>query len=517
MNSPIDFDLAVVGGGLGGLAAASLAQRLGMKVALLEAHSRLGGCAGYFPRGPFTFDAGATALMGLDPRQPVGALIDVVGLELEATVTPAYRVHLPDRTLDIVSNSTEFEAASAAAFPDLRAQGRFWRLQEMVGRLLFDVAGQVPRLPLRSFSDVCHNLGILGIRGLGAGVLSLITVQDVLKLMGLHQDRAFRFLISMLLQDTAQAGPEIVPFANAAACLQAYRNGMSRPKGGMQALVSGLGTRFAQLGGDLQTSTIVDRIKRVEDHRFELTTRRRRRLRARQVVLNLPLDRGAALLGWPLEGAVEKRHRRSKATWSAFTGYVAISRKGVPDDTPLFHQVLQSYEQPIHDGNNVLVSLSAVEDEGYGPPDTRVATLSTHVKPLEWLGMDRRSLEARKVEFQDRMVRALRRALPDAPDQLVHAEFATPRSFQRYTRRTEGRVGGAPVSRWNSNLLAVGSDAFGPGVWVVGDSVFPGQGTMATVLSGIRVIEQVSKMSWDEIQKTFGSSGTRSFLLDSRI
>src|SRR4051812_11683617 len=46
------YDLAVIGGGVGGLAAAALAQRLGRRTVLLEAHTRLGGCAGYFPRGP---------------------------------------------------------------------------------------------------------------------------------------------------------------------------------------------------------------------------------------------------------------------------------------------------------------------------------------------------------------------------------------------------------------------------------------------------------------------------------
>ena len=50
-------DLVVVGGGMGGLACAALSQRRGLRVALLEAHSKLGGCAGYFDRGPFTFDA----------------------------------------------------------------------------------------------------------------------------------------------------------------------------------------------------------------------------------------------------------------------------------------------------------------------------------------------------------------------------------------------------------------------------------------------------------------------------
>ena len=48
------FDLIVVGGGMGGLATAALAQRLGLRTALLEAHTKLGGCAGYFRRGDFT-------------------------------------------------------------------------------------------------------------------------------------------------------------------------------------------------------------------------------------------------------------------------------------------------------------------------------------------------------------------------------------------------------------------------------------------------------------------------------
>jgi phytoene dehydrogenase-like protein len=91
--------------------------------------------------------------------------------------------------------------------------------------------------------------------------------------------------------------------------------------------------------------------------------------------------------------------------------------------------------------------------------------------------------------------------LPDfRPKTLVHQEFASPRSFQRYTRRTLGAVGGPPVSRRNSNFLAVGSDVFGPGIWVVGDSVFPGQGTMAAVLSAIRVVERITGKTWDSLR-----------------
>ncbi len=274
---------------------------------------------------------------------------------------------------------------------------------------------------------------------------------------------------------------------------------MSRPVGGMQALAEGIGSRFSAMGGDLRVASKVDRVEAVDSEGFVVKTRRRQEIRTRQVAFNLPLDLAAGLLGRPLIGRLARRERQSRASWSAFTGYLAIRRSAVPDDGPLFHQVLQHYELPIHDGNNVLISLSPPDDPGYGPPEVRIATMSTHTRPADWDGLDRPAYEAKKADYQARMVAALRQALPDAPDSLVHAEFASPRSFARYTRRCLGAVGGPPVSRRNSNFLAVGSDVLGPGLWVVGDSVFPGQGTMAVVLSAIRVVERITGRRWADL------------------
>lgn len=506
------FDLVVIGGGMGGLATAALSQSLGMRTCLLEAHTKLGGCAGYFRRGPYTFDAGATALMGLREGEPLGDLLRTLRVDFETAETSAYRVHLPDRSIDVVSNPTRFLDEVRRVFSGgdrlAEARKRFWTLQGFVGSALFQAASGVPRLPLRAFRDLPHNLRILGVRGLLAAATSVLTVDHVLGILGLRNDREFRSWVAMLLQDTAQAGPETVPFANAAACLQAYRLGMSRPRGGMRALVDGIGQAFVRDGGDLRTAALVDHVEFAANHHsggssspgFEVTTRRRERLQARQVVFNLPLDLAARLLGRPLEGRLAAYERRSRAAWSAFTGYVAIDRSAISDETPLFHQVLQSYDQPIHDGNNVLISLSAPDDEGYGPPEVRLATLSTHTRPSDWVGLGTTEYQLKKAQFRDRLLSAIRRALPGAEASLVHAEFASPRSFQRYTRRQQGAVGGPPVRRSTSNFLAVGSDVLGPGLWLVGDSVFPGQGTMATVLSAIRVVERISGLAWDQIR-----------------
>ncbi len=183
------------------------------------------------PEGPYTFDAGATALMGLGPGEPIGELLARIGVDFEACRTPRYRVHLPDRTLDIGPDARAFEAASAAAFPgkDMRPSalleapgGR--RDQALPGRRTESLGCRSDRSATWPTTS-----RILGPGGLLAASTWCLTVLDVLRLLGLDRDVPFRSLVAMLLQDTAQAGPETVPFANAAACLQAYRLGMSRP------------------------------------------------------------------------------------------------------------------------------------------------------------------------------------------------------------------------------------------------------------------------------------------------
>jgi phytoene dehydrogenase-like protein len=55
--------IAIVGGGLSGMATALLLQSNGFSTILLEAHTQLGGCSGFYPRNGFSFDVGATTLV----------------------------------------------------------------------------------------------------------------------------------------------------------------------------------------------------------------------------------------------------------------------------------------------------------------------------------------------------------------------------------------------------------------------------------------------------------------------
>lgn len=491
-------DLCVVGGGIGGLALAALAQRKGLKSVICESHTKLGGCAGYFDRGPYTFDCGATALMGLNPGEPIRDLVNRIELKFEGVATPEYRMCLPDDDLVMTRDSTMWQSRMLQMFPDLgQNAGRFWRLQEVIGKTMFEAASGLPRLPLRGLTDIYHNLKILGVRGSLISATSVVTVMDLLRLLRLHQNPKFVAIVAMLLQDTAQAGPETVPLANAAACLQAYRFGLSRPQGGMKAFAEGLGEAFARSGGDLRTATIVDSVMPLAEGSqsgYLLKTRRGQEIKARQVAFNLPVDLAAKLLDKSTN--LQKLDYRTRAQWSAFTCYAAIDASFVAGYKALFHHVLQDYCKPIHDGNNVLISLSPEGDEGYAPADVRTITMSTHVRPADWHGLSNNDYQAKKQEYSSRMMSALQRAFPGVDQAIRHIEFASPRSFARYTRRTLGRVGGPPVSRRSSNLMAVDPGVLGQGLWLVGDSVFPGQGTMAVVMCAMRVLERMTGESW---------------------
>ena len=57
-----DYDVVVIGGGAGGLSAAALCQKAGMKTLVLEQSERIGGCCSTFEAEGFHFDVGASVV-----------------------------------------------------------------------------------------------------------------------------------------------------------------------------------------------------------------------------------------------------------------------------------------------------------------------------------------------------------------------------------------------------------------------------------------------------------------------
>src|ERR1700756_3556430 len=96
------YHVAVIGGGIAGMATAARLQARSLATIVLEAHGQPGGCAGFFRRRGFSFDVGATTLVDFGPGGVGGELLESVGMPPpEGADLPGYVAWLPDRTVTL--------------------------------------------------------------------------------------------------------------------------------------------------------------------------------------------------------------------------------------------------------------------------------------------------------------------------------------------------------------------------------------------------------------------------------
>jgi phytoene dehydrogenase-like protein len=80
-------------------------------------------------------------------------------------------------------------------------------------------------------------------------------------------------------------------------------------------------------------------------------------------------------------------------------------------------------------------------------------------------------------------------ALPKLKEHIRLAMPGTPLTFERFTRRVDGMVGGFP----QKNLRAGWAPRIDRAVWLVGDSIFPGQSTAGVTLGALRVAREIAR------------------------
>lgn len=219
-------------------------------------------------------------------------------------------------------------------------------------------------------------------------------------------------------------------------------------------------------------------------------TKRRKSFPADGVIFNLPPWNIAELLGDDAPVKLRRLPARPKDGWGAFTVHVGVDGSLVPPEFPLHHQMI--VREPLAEGNTVFLSLSPAWDAGRGPMGCRAVTLSAHTRWADWwalLEADHAAYQHRKQQYAERLLTAAETALPGLRAAANLILPGTPVTFQRFTRRAWGWVGGFP----QTSLFRAWPPQLSPRMWMVGDSIFPGQSTAAVALGGLRVAQAVLK------------------------
>jgi phytoene dehydrogenase-like protein len=307
--------------------------------------------------------------------------------------------------------------------------------------------------------------------------------------LGAASDRT-RLLVDAQLLISAQTPSARANALYAAAALDLPRRGVVHLPGGMGTLAKTLAAQITRLGGTIhyrQRVTAVRPIAGASGYRVE--TAKGLSLQASQVIFNLP----SASIQWLLVDAPRRRQSDpadvpSSDAWSAFCLYLGVEGDGLPDDLPLHHQAILG--EPLGEGNSVFLSLSPHWDSARAPSGHRAVTLSTHTLPHPWWELHRRdpaAFEGRRERYTERLLQAAEAAIPGIRSRVRFLLPATPLTFERFTLRAGGWVGGYP----QTHLLRFEAPRLGRGLYRVGDSIFPGQSTTAVALGGLRVAQLV--------------------------
>ncbi|MCU0878330.1 MAG: NAD(P)-binding protein, partial [Pirellulaceae bacterium] len=261
------YDVAVMGGGIAGLATAGRLAAAGRTTIVLEAHGQPGGCAGYFRRQGFAFDVGATTLVDFAPGGIGGELIDRMGLaDLPAEELPGYAAWLPDRQVTLYRDAAQWHRERLAKLGDSAAHRRLWQVLDRLADVFWQATRRGIRLPVRTLADLGHIAGVLPLTAWPLVRYARWTVGDLLRSLRLRDDAPLVGLLSMLLEDTVHAKIDEAPLINGALGITIRGAGLSRARGGMRGFWQRFVARYRALGGDLVVASPVERIERLADH-----------------------------------------------------------------------------------------------------------------------------------------------------------------------------------------------------------------------------------------------------------
>jgi C-3',4' desaturase CrtD len=481
------YDVAVIGGGLSGLATAARLQAAGLGTLVLEAHAFPGGCSGFYRRSGFAFDVGATTLVDFEPGGVGGELLDTIGMPaLEGEALPGYVAWLPDRMVTLHRHPGLWARERLQAFGHSPAHRDFWARCDRIAEVFWGASRRGLKLPIRTPADAWRAVRTIGLRHLPLARHMNRTVQDVLDACGLRADRALTALLAMLIEDTVHSTLDRAPFINGALGLTIRGAGLTRARGGMYGFWRRFLANYRRLGGELRVGTAATAI-RGREGAFAIDTPRGP-FRARLIVSAMPAALTAAI------GPLEVRHalapylqRDRNALGGAMAVFLGVPECEVTGQRLTHHQLLHSYDMPLGNGNNMFISVSAPGDVESAPPGHRAVMISTHCELAPWHGLMPEDYERKKAEAGAHLVALARRVYPTLGSAAVVHEVATPRTYERFTRRPLGAVGGVRLSVTNANQHAIPHDIGCDGFWLCGDTTWPGLGTVACVL-GSRIV-----------------------------
>jgi len=429
----MEYDVIIIGGGLGGLTAGAKLAREGKKVLLIEQHDKPGGCATTFKRRDFTMEVGLHEMDGLHPKDLKIKIFSDLGIMNKLTFLKApefYRFH--NGRTDFVMPHDPALAASrlATLFPGDKAgiDAYFDRLLNARKYLIEN----------RDKADI----------SVGEYLDSIIS-SDELKLvllgnLGYFDDDPYN--LSMNYFSVAEGSY--------------FAGGGNFIKGGSQMLSSALAGIITNYGGKVVLNHKVTGLK-VEGNRITCVIFNPRighenvevKASGKEIVVNAALPLFAELLDEKHRLELTEAIGANKAGTSLLTVYYGFRKSlaslGYPYYSTFIYDDSVKGPKDIPGNNHSDFSQRSFTFVDYSQVDSDLAPEGKGVGAVccidyleDWAGLSEDAYKARKKEALEAFNARLEKLIPGFTDAVEYAEVGTARTVHRYTLNPGGAVYG---------------------------------------------------------------------------
>lgn len=527
-----EYDVVVVGSGIGGLSCAAILSKYGYSVAVMESHYAPGGAAhGYTlkrPEGDFHFDTGPSFFSGLNPSipaktsNPLRTVLDAIGESVECAPYTTFGLKLPEGDL---LHTTNFGGHNQPQSPSDKPVAS--ALEQVAGRQATDEWARLMETmkPLAKAVDAMPTAALRG--DLSALVTAAPFLKKFAKLNPLENLKLTQpysnildgagikdpftrnwldllcFCLSGLPANgtiTAEMAMMMGEFYDADAI-------MDCPIGGANSIVDALVRGITKHGGHVFTKSHVASIELDDNNKKKAVGVRMKKndrfVKAKKaVVSNLSIWDllGSGILN--TEALPESYLSQGmetpvgKSFMHLHVGFQATKEE--LEQLQAHYMYMDDWSRGVEaEDNAALVSIPSVHDNSLAPEG--YAVLHAYTPATEdyarWANVKRNTDEYNtlKEERSQYLWGVLEKIIPNIRDRSTVVQIGTPLTHERFLRRHKGSYGPAIVA-------GEGSFPFPKTpvdrLLVCGDSCFPGIGVPAVAGSGLLAAHSVS---WDSI------------------
>ncbi|MEZ4670748.1 MAG: NAD(P)/FAD-dependent oxidoreductase [Anaerolineae bacterium] len=488
--------IVIIGAGMGGLTTGALLAQAGYGVTILEAQTYPGGCASTFTHNGYRFDSGATVAGGFHHNGPHTIVGRQLGIDWPVRAyDPAWVTHLPGGSIALTGDNADV----LRVFP--RSE-RFWEHQSKVADLGWRLSASGLSYPPSNLADVlclaragstCFPNELLLLP------LAFRTTMQWVEQHGLAQDLPFVRFIDAQLLISSQTTSRYANALYSGTALDLARQGVYHVRGGIGGLAETLVAKIREFGGTVIYRRHVTRIHVEQGRVTGISYKEHRRspksefMPADFVIGNLTPWSLDELLGDASPRRLQREVQHRPLGWGAFCLHMGVDSSLLPADLPDHHQIIADLEGPLGETRSVFLSMSPAWDDSRAPVGQRAVTVTTHTRVQPWwdaLAQGEAVYEERKQEYTEKMLAQIERVIPGFRRAVRLMLPGSPVTYQFYTGRHMGQVGGFPQT---SLFAARGPRTAIANLRLVGDSIFPGQSTAGVTLGAMRVASDVQR------------------------